>query len=133
MKYLPLLLMALLSFESTAGGKEEIQKCYEMDSYRGLAGCYSKAHKAAEKDLDKHYSYLLDYLSEEDRERLIKSQDKWLQYRVANCDFSSPLDETSKNPDYASRNACLAKETISRAEALEEIIDWPVGCNGCPF
>lgn len=130
-------LLFFVSFSMSAvadDGSSPLARCRDMTSYGAAGGCAAEVAKDADKKLNAVYKTLKGKLQAPEIEKLRNAQRKWIAYKEADCDFSSPL--TTMPPDVkeaSDRAYCVAEKTLARLKELQDIIDWPVGCNGCPF
>ncbi len=108
----------------------EFSKCEVMMSYKQISVCTEALNIKSEKVINKHYESLLGYLSESDRELLLKSQNSWIEYKDSDCNFY--VSNQSGKKGRMSSSVCIYRKQISRLKELESY-DGLKGCNGCAW
>jgi len=96
---------------------DEYQTCRD-GSTRDIVDCVTKLYKGWEARLDAAYKKLLDMEKEADRLKWLKlSQEAWLKYRNANCEWYEAGEGTIHR---IWGSECMRQMTACRALELED-------------
>jgi uncharacterized protein YecT (DUF1311 family) len=82
--------------------------CYEALSRHDMDRCDYRIFQEAEKKLNQNYKRLLSELGESQKSNLEQAQQKWLEFRDANCSLAS---------DFVYRQ-CMTRMTRERTNEL---------------
>ena len=127
-------IVSSVAFANSESISEEVEQCALNDSYGALVICTEEVAQKADKELNRLYKTLVDYLDSPEEEQLRNAQRKWIAFRDSDCLFTSPIKKQPATPyERVSRASCLTRKTLDRVREFERIIEWPLGCNGCPF
>jgi len=97
--------------------------CAKVVSTAEMSGCFDKAHKAADSELNELYGRIQKVLHPNELASLVQAERLWLQYRDATCQAEYKLFEggTAGPP---TRLACLTAETRARQTSLSRSYGW---------
>lgn len=113
---------------------DPLERCRkEMSSYGAAERCAREVVEVADKELNVAYKTLMSQLKDHDAKKLRNAQRKWIDFKEADCEFSSPLSAEPDIKELSDRAYCVAEKTLIRLKEINKIISWPVGCGGCPF
>jgi len=84
-----------------------------------IIGCIDVEIKKQDRRLNTAYQNVMKYLANNRKEQLKKTQQIWINYRNANCDFyADPEGGTNAHLDAA---YCVMDMTTQRAKELEDL------------
>jgi uncharacterized protein YecT (DUF1311 family) len=102
--------------------------CREMDNYNRIKVCVDNVVKISDAQLNDRYRDLMGTIREDEtKKKLRNAQRLWITYRDTDCELVSSA-KNDLNWSY-----CVAEKTLVRVKEFESILEWPIGCNGCPF
>lgn len=119
-------------YETSKDIDTQLEECGTYSNPDFIEECAYKAYKMADVQLNEKYQEILRNINRGNiKEEFKKSQRKWVSFRDADCKVIDPrLDsDNRKSGGYM----CLSKKTLVRVREFEEILGWPIGCNGCPL
>lgn len=135
----PTVLGAMLAFPGSALAQPmnaADSPCQGVVTTAEMAQCFSKASKAADKDLNDTYGRIMRFLDiegrEADREALRKAQRLWIPYRDAACDAMRQL-YGSGTAAPVNQLACQYYQTKARIEDLRTGYGWLLEKFGQPL
>jgi len=97
--------------------------CAKLVSTAEMSGCFDKAYKAADRELNQLYGRIQKVLHPDELASLVQAERLWLQYRDATCQAEYKLfgGGTAGPP---TRLACLTAETRARQASLSRSYGW---------
>ena len=104
--------------------------CNNAQTQLDMNQCASAEYTKADKALNSTYQQVLKATSGEQTDLLKKSQNKWIEYRDADCKFQT---YSSKGGSINSMNVshCLTGKTEQRNNELKEMLNCPEGDISC--
>jgi uncharacterized protein YecT (DUF1311 family) len=128
------ILPALCLLSLGLGAPALAQECDPSDdSQIGMSICAGADYVAADAELNKTYSELMERLSDdaEGRKLLQATQRAWIAFRDAECEFSTnDSRDGSIHPMLVSN--CLESLTIDRTKQLAAYMECTEGDTDCP-
>jgi uncharacterized protein YecT (DUF1311 family) len=99
------------------------EPCAKIVSTAEMSGCFDKAYKAADRELNELYGRIQKVLHPDELASLVQAERRWLQYRDATCKAEYKLfgGGTAGPP---TRLACLTAETRARQASLSRSYEW---------
>lgn len=108
--------------------EDALNSCREMDNYNRIKVCVNNAVKISDAQLNDRYRNLMGTIREDEtKKKLRNAQRLWITYRDTDCELVSSA-KNDLNWSY-----CVAEKTLVRVKEFESILNWPIGCDSCPF
>ncbi len=116
------LLLACAGASAQKEQKEQESPCAEAGTQYEMNQCAHKEFTTADAELNKVYAELVAKLDVKRRARLKESEQAWIKYRDANCEYeSSQYEGGTMRPMVHS--FCLARMTAARTGELKDQIE----------
>jgi uncharacterized protein YecT (DUF1311 family) len=120
MKIITFLLILLNSAAFAEKGNLSVETCINKTngSTLQILGCIDVEIKKQDKRLNTAYQNLMKSLTNKRKEELKKTQQLWIKYRDANCDFYRDPDGGTMASIFGAN--CIMDMTTQRAKELED-------------